>query len=75
MVMCDGQPCGSFEGNGQWYLRQVCETIERSGDIELIGVGIMIDLVKNFYKNHVIVNDLQRDLEPKIIEALKKTLI
>lgn len=75
MVLCDGQPMGSFQGSGEWYLKQVCQTIEKSGEMQLIGIGIQHTGVKRFYKNHAIVNDLAKDLEPVMIEVLTKSLL
>lgn len=74
IVLCDGQPMGNFDGDGEWYLQQVCKTIEESGLIQLIGIGIQHSGVKKFYKNHAIVKDLKRDLEPVMLEVLTKQL-
>lgn len=74
IVLCDGQPMGNFDGDGEWYLQQVCKTIEESGLIQLIGIGIQHSGVKRFYKNHAVVKDLKRDLEPVMLEVLTKQL-
>ena len=75
MVLCDGQPMGSFGGCGKWYLTQVCDFIQKNTEINLIGIGIKHEGVKNYYENHIIVHDIKEDLEPRMIEALSKMLL
>jgi hypothetical protein len=75
IVMCDGQPMGNFTGSGSWYLRQVCKMIDEGNDMNLIGVGIMMEKVREYYKNAAVVHNIKRDLEPVMIEALKHTLL
>jgi hypothetical protein len=77
IVLSDGQPEGWATDNGndgEWYLKKVCEMIENSGAIDLVGIGICDSSVKKFYKNNVVINRPD-DLEEVLIEALKKTLL
>jgi cobalamin biosynthesis protein CobT len=73
MVQSDGNPVGYFKGDGHWYLKQVCETIEKSGQIDLIGIGILTDCVRKFYTNHEVVNDIT-ELDDVLFAALKRNL-
>jgi cobalamin biosynthesis protein CobT len=73
IVLSDGAPCGTYTGDGNWYLREVCKAIESSG-IDLIGIGIKTESVKRFYTNHVVVNNIS-DLDIVLFEALKRNLL
>ncbi|WP_422452194.1 cobaltochelatase CobT-related protein [Endozoicomonas sp. ALC066] len=63
IVLTDGQP-----GNGSMVLKIVGE-MEASG-IHLIGVGIQEAAVTRYFKNHVVINDLN-DLGPKLFEVAR----
>ena len=75
MVLCDGQPQGNFKGSGEWYLKQVCDVIQDSGLMKLIGIGINLEDVKDYYKNYAVVRNLQQDLEPVMIKVLAESLL
>jgi hypothetical protein len=50
IVLSDGSPCGGYSrGDIQQYTQDVIRSIEAS-PVELLGVGIMYDAVKNYYK-------------------------
>ena len=56
---------------GREYLKHVCKTIENSGDVELVGIGLYDSSIKKYYKNSIIVNG--RDCLVKTMGAeLKK---
>jgi cobalamin biosynthesis protein CobT len=74
LVLSDGEPYGTYGGSGEWYLKKVCQMVEASG-IHLIGLGIQDSNVESYYTNHAVIYDIEEDLEPMMIEALKKTLI
>ena len=73
IVFSDGYPAGTFTGDGNWYLRQVCKTIEDSGQIDLLGIGVQTESVARFYSNNEIVNDIA-DLDSILFEHLKRQL-
>ena len=72
IVMSDGSPAGTYDGDGNWYLKKVCEAIEASS-IDLLGIGIQTDSVKRFYKHHTVINRME-DLDTVLFNALKKQL-
>lgn len=55
-VFSDGYPAGGCSYNMQEDLRKTVTLCERSG-VEVVGIGICSDAVKQFYPNYVIVND------------------
>jgi cobalamin biosynthesis protein CobT len=74
IVLSDGEPCGYYYGDGRWYLKQVCETIEKSKQIDLVGIGVLTDAVRRYYENWVVVEDIA-DLDEVLFEALKRNLL
>jgi hypothetical protein len=73
IVMSDGVPCGTYTGNGNWYLREVCKAIEESGQVSLLGIGIQTDSVARFYKENAVVDNIS-DLDEVLFAHLKKQL-
>lgn len=74
IVMSDGMPAG--EGNGfilQSDLRVKLAQIEKFG-IETVGVGILTDHVKHFYKDFVVINKL-KDLTTSCLKKLEGILV
>lgn len=57
IVLSDGAPAGSWAGHGRDNLEHVCRTIQKEGKIELYGVGICSDAVRNYYENCQVLND------------------
>lgn len=62
LVLTDGMP------NDGAAVSQMVTRLRGMG-IEVIGVGILTDAVKNFFPQHAVVNDLD-DLGPRIFECL-----
>lgn len=56
IVLSDGAPAGSWQGESSANLRHVCKQIEKEGKVELYGVGICSQAVKNYYSNHKVLN-------------------
>jgi cobalamin biosynthesis protein CobT len=73
IVLSDGQPAGTYHGNGHWYLRMVSNAIEASG-VNLIGIGIQTEAVERFYNNNYVVRNVS-DLDSVLFEHLKKSLV
>jgi hypothetical protein len=73
IVLSDGQPAGTYTGNGHWYLKMVSNAIEASG-IDLLGIGIQTEAVKRFYNNHYVVS-IVADLDSVLFSHLKKSLV
>ncbi len=74
IVLSDGQPAGSYVGNGSRYLKRICERIEQESPIDLWGVGILTTAPANYYKNHFICSELKQ-LEAIVIDILKQSII
>ena len=58
IVLSDGCPAGSWSGNGSNNLKYITHLIEQEGKIELYGVGIHSDAVKQYYTNYRILNNV-----------------
>ncbi len=56
---------------GKKYLKHVCKSIEKSGSVELIGIGLYDSSVKNYYKNNIIVSGRSNLVETMSIELKK----
>lgn len=74
IVLSDGMPAGSFSGNGNAYLKHVCNMIEEESPIDLVGIGIATTAVRSFYKDNVVVHN-PKELDATLFSVLKKFLI
>ena len=58
IVLSDGAPAGSFQGGwGHDALLHATKIIEKDKEVEMYGVGIQDEAVKNYYTNWSVVND------------------
>lgn len=73
IVLSDGQPAGSFGGNGNAYLKKVCTMIENESPIDLVGIGISTTAVEEFYKHNVVVQNPD-ELDGVLFNVLKDFL-
>lgn len=77
LVLSDGQPhYGTIEGD--WsrmkdYTKRATDYVTKMG-VNLVGIGIMDDTVKQFYKNYAVVNDLE-DLSKNVMDKVAKLII
>jgi len=74
IVLSDGQPAGSYKGNGGQYLKKLCRQIETQTPINLWGVGILTNAPEQFYKNHYICGQLH-ELEGIVLDILRKSIV
>lgn len=74
IVLSDGSPSFAIQGCADHGLRQVTQDIERSGVVELYGIGIQDSNVTRFYKNNVVINKVS-DLDTKLVELLKSIIL
>lgn len=58
VVISDGQPCCDARGDAANYLRQVTTSIEKEGRVKLYAIGIQTTSVKEFYKDHVVIDNV-----------------
>ncbi|WP_456868369.1 cobaltochelatase CobT-related protein [Galbibacter sp. BG1] len=70
LVLSDGQPAGARNAAG--HLKQTTEKLEKIG-IDLVGIGIMDQAVRRFYKNHIVLNRVE-DLPTEVMRELKAIL-
>lgn len=71
IVLSDGQPAGC--NNVAPHLRAVTKRIEAT-NIELIGIGIKDRSVENYYKNHMVINDID-ELPGCVMSELRRILM
>lgn len=74
IVFSDGYPAwyGCSQETGYKHLEDSLKKVEKMG-VETFGIGIMDDGVKNFYKNHVVIKQLD-DLSKTLLSKLKEFL-
>jgi cobalamin biosynthesis protein CobT len=73
LVLSDGSPAGrDSHGDITAYTARVVDDIDQSG-VDLYGIGILDDNVRNFYKKHVVVNRLD-DLSSTILSILDRSI-
>lgn len=51
IVLSDGIPASAVRGDVHKFLKEIVETAERVPDLEVHGIGIMSECVREFYKN------------------------
>ena len=74
IVISDGWPAAYNEsGDINEFTRGVCQAIEKS-PVELYGIGVMDDAVKQFYKNWTVIND-SAELENALLGVIKNKII
>lgn len=72
IVFSDGMPAAAG-GNQDQRLRDVTNYIESEG-VDLVGVGVLSDAPKRFYKKHTVVNKIE-DLAKESLQQLAQLLI
>ena len=70
IVLSDGNPASCNSGDDSGYLKLVCQDIESDGSVDLIGIGLGVDTVRQYYKNHIIISDVSQ-LEVELIQLLR----
>ena len=74
IVLSDGSPAGrEWAGDISSYTKKVTTSIEERKHVELYGIGILDNNVKKYYKNNVVLNDVNA-LAPTILSILDKAL-
>jgi len=71
IVLSDGAPAGSWKGHSDDALRMATKLIQKDKRVELYGVGIMDDSVKDYYKNWQVVHDVH-DISPALFNLIKQ---
>ena len=74
IVLSDGSPCGGYSrGDIQMYTQDVIRSIE-SSPVELLGVGIMYDAVKHYYKRWATI-DSATDIQASLLSIISNNII
>lgn len=71
LVLSDGQPSGAM--NVAEHTKYMIGKLEGFG-IDLVGIGIMDASVKRFYRNNIVLNNVD-DLPTQVMAELKKILV
>jgi len=74
IVLSDGSPAGHFGGDGDEYLRTVCQKIEDDTPISLSAIGIQSSRVRQYYSNYQVVDDTA-NLDRVLLTLLKDSLM
>ena len=75
IVLSDGAPCAQGDLYAQTaYLIKVVKQIENSKSMEIVGIGIKDRSVERFYKNNVVLNDINQ-LPTQVMSELRRILL
>ena len=75
IVMSDGSPAASRGMRGiSTFTHQVIEEIEKAKLVNIYGLGLCSDSVKDYYKSHSIVNEPQ-NIPSKLIELIERKIL
>jgi cobalamin biosynthesis protein CobT len=75
IVMSDGSPAASKGMRGiSTFTHKVIEEIEKSKLVDIYGLGLCSDSVKDYYKSHSIVNEPQ-NIPSKLIELIERKIL
>jgi cobalamin biosynthesis protein CobT len=74
VVLSDGSPCGGYsKGSTVSHTKSVIKAIERSG-VEIVGVGLMYDGVKNYYKKWSVIKSANM-IEQSLLTLITNNII
>lgn len=74
IVLSDGSPAYSgTRGDIHWYTKEVVSRIEREKRVEVYGIGIMDASVKYYYKDHQVLDDVNK-LEETLLTLIDRKL-
>ena len=74
IVLSDGMPACLRWGDAHTFLKNVTSSIIADGRVELYGVGIMTEAVKEFYPEYSVLED-SKQIEECLVEVVKRKLI
>ena len=73
IVLSDGSPA-STTGDADFFTQHVIGEIEKSGIVEIYGIGIMDTNVKRLYKEHAVINEAS-ELESALLKVIEHKII
>lgn len=75
IVLSDGSPaCPGNYASLVSHLKKTARDLDKDAGVEVIGVGIMDNSVRNFYEKYVVLNDIN-ELPTTLIAELSKVLL
>ena len=74
IVLSDGQPASSREGDINELTKQVVKGIEKKHDVEIYGIGIMSNTVKHIYKHHAVIKK-SSELESALLTVISNYIL
>lgn len=74
IVLSDGQPVTDINGNIRAYTKEVVQKIQNTPNLTCVGIGIMSDAVKDYYKHHRVIQDA-KDIEHTLLEVLREAIL
>lgn len=73
IVFSDGSPAGGGRGDEAWYTKHVVEGIEKQSPVDIVGIGIQDRNVKYIYKEHHVIDNLNK-LEEALLDTIEGKL-
>jgi cobalamin biosynthesis protein CobT len=75
VVLSDGLPDDSKHMyDCEKYTKEVCDTIQKRGDVLLIGIGIMDNAVERFYRRNRVINSAH-EIEEVMLKILSEEVL
>ena len=75
IVLSDGYPSATSSGGDMWqFTYDAVKKIEKEGIVDIIGIGIMDDSVKNFYSKCEVLHKVG-DIEGTLLNILKRNVL
>lgn len=72
IVLSDGSPATFRHGDAYTYLKEVCKQLEQV--IELYGIGIETDSVRDYYSNYCVINNAS-EIESTLCDVVSNYLL
>lgn len=71
-VLSDGQPCGGrAKGSISSFTEHVINHIQQRSPVEIYGIGFLDDSVREYYKEHAIIDNVS-EIESKLVSVITK---
>lgn len=71
-VLSDGQPCGGYsKGSIKRFTQHVIQHIQQRSPVEIYGIGFLDDSVREYYKEHAIIDNVS-EIESKLVSVITK---
>lgn len=74
IVLSDGSPAGDRRGDLPGFTKQVVQGIEKQKKVEIIGIGVMDNNVKRFYKENQVIHT-PKEIEPALLKLIQRKIV